>query len=88
MAAFAVLRGLLMAPVGTVGPFWPGDSPFRTVCVCVGRGGGRVCELCPGSRAWRASPLPSGPWPAGGVRSSGLYPAGGLQWRFACGFSF
>ena len=31
-----------MAPVGTVGPFWPGDSPFRTVCVCVGRGGGFV----------------------------------------------
>ena len=35
VAAFAVLRGLLMVPVGTMGPFWPGDSPFRALCMCM-----------------------------------------------------
>ena len=29
-----------MVPVGAMGPFWPGDSPFRAVCVCVCLGGG------------------------------------------------
>ena len=38
---FAVLRGLLMVPVGTMNSFWPG-----------------------------------------------VYPAGGLRWRFICGFDF
>ena len=28
-----------MVPVGAMGPFWPGDSPFRAVCVCVWGGG-------------------------------------------------
>ena len=41
-----------MVPVGAMGPFWPGDSPFRAVCVCVWGGGGLVG--CPKSRAWRA----------------------------------
>ena len=31
-----------MAPVGTVDPFWRGDSPFRAVCVCVCVCGGAV----------------------------------------------
>ena len=35
VAAFAVLKGLLIVPVGTMGPFWPGDSPLQAV-----RGGG------------------------------------------------
>ena len=38
---FAVLRGLLVVPVGTMNSFWPG-----------------------------------------------VYPAGGLRWRFTCGFDF
>ena len=28
---FSGLWGLLMVSVGTMGPFWPGDSPFRTM---------------------------------------------------------
>ena len=31
VAAFAVLKGLLIVPVGTMGPFWPGDRPLRAV---------------------------------------------------------
>ena len=31
MTAFAVLRGLLMLPVGAMGPFWPGDSSVWAV---------------------------------------------------------
>ena len=31
VAAFAVLRGLLMVPLGAMGPFWPGDGTFRAV---------------------------------------------------------
>ena len=31
VAAFAVLKGLLIVPVGTMGPFWPGDSPLQAV---------------------------------------------------------
>ena len=31
VAALAILEGLLMVPVGTVGPLWPGNGPFRTV---------------------------------------------------------
>ena len=30
-AAFTVLRGLLIVPVGTLGLCWPGDSPFQDV---------------------------------------------------------
>ena len=38
-----------MAPVRTVGPFWPGDSPFRTACVCVcGEGGGEFVSCVQG----------------------------------------
>ena len=31
MAAFAVQGGLLMVPLGAMGPFWPGDGTFRAV---------------------------------------------------------
>ena len=55
VAAFAVLRGLLMVPVGAMGPLWPGDSPSPAV------GGGpvskiessaRVCPACQGVSCW------------------------------------
>ena len=42
--------GLLMVPVRAMGPFWPGDSPFRALCVCVWGGGGPY-GLCPKLRA-------------------------------------
>ena len=42
VAAFAVLKGLLIVPVGTMGPFWPGDSPLQAVRG--GGGGWRVAE--------------------------------------------
>ena len=38
--ACAVLKGLLIVPVGTRGPFWPRDSLFQAV----GWGGG-LCAL-------------------------------------------
>ena len=44
-AAFAVLRGLLMVPVGTMGSFWPGVNPFQAPDA--------ACGLCPELRAWR-----------------------------------
>ena len=31
-----------MVPVRAMGPFWPGDSPFRALCVCVWGGGGTL----------------------------------------------
>ena len=31
MATFAVLRGLLMVSLGTMGPFWPGNGAFWAV---------------------------------------------------------
>ena len=40
VAAFAVLKGLLIVPVGTMGPFWPGDSPLQAVRGGGGGGGG------------------------------------------------
>ena len=46
--------GYLIVPVRAMGPFWPGDSPFRAVCVCLVGGWGGACGLCPKSRAWRA----------------------------------
>ena len=46
MAAFVVLKGLLIIPVGSMGPFKPGNSPFQAV----GEGKG-TCGLCPKSRA-------------------------------------
>ena len=27
--------GVLMVPVGAIGPFWPGDGLFRALCVCL-----------------------------------------------------
>ena len=30
-AAFAVLKGLLIVPVGAMGHFYPGDNPLQTV---------------------------------------------------------
>ena len=56
LAAFALLRGLLMVPVGSMGPFWPGDRPFQAVGELLGYVQNR--ELSP-----RASP--SKVFPAG-----------------------
>ena len=42
-----------------------------------GESGGGTCRLCPKSRARRMRTSPSG-----------VYPAGGLWWRFACSFDF
>ena len=39
--ACAVLKGLLIVPVGTRGPFWPRDSLFQAV----GWGGGGLCAM-------------------------------------------
>ena len=35
-AAFAVLKRLLIVPVDTMGPFWPGDSPLQAERECGG----------------------------------------------------
>ena len=45
VSSFAVLKGLLIVPVGAMGSFWPGVNTFKGV--------GR-CGLCPRSRAWCA----------------------------------
>ena len=41
--ACAVLKGLLIVPVGTRGPFWPRDSLFQAVGW--GGGGGGLCAM-------------------------------------------
>ena len=51
-----------MVPVGAMGPFWPGDSPFRAVCVCVW---GRGLVGCAQSRELGARASPSEVYPAG-----------------------
>ena len=63
-----------MVPEGTMGPFWPGDSPFWTVWW--GRGAGlQVVSKFESSALARAMP-------------SEVYPAGKLQKHFTCGFHF
>ena len=57
-AAFVVLRGLIMVPVGAMDLSWPGDGPFRAV------GGGLVgCMRVRGLA--RAGALPWGVYPVG-----------------------
>ena len=65
MAGFAVLGGggrggLLIAPIVTMGSFWPGVGPFRAL----GEAGG----LCPGSGGRRRRTAPAGGYPARGVQ--------------------
>ena len=59
--ACAVLKGLLIVPVGTRGPFWPWDSLFQAV----GWGGGGACAPCPILRAWHVCTLLSKIYPDG-----------------------
>ena len=74
-AAFVVLGGLIMVPVGAMDLSWPGDSPFRAVG---GGGGGGVWGGVWGVGGLaRAGALP---W--------GVYPVGKLPWHFTCGFDF
>ena len=67
MAAFAVLEGLIIcvlylclaAPVATMGPFSPGDSPFRAVGELVG------CVQVPVGTVGPLSPCDSPSWAVG-----------------------
>ena len=53
LAAFAVLRGLLMVSVGAMRPIWSGNGPLWTV----GTGGGSVWAVSKSrNRYVRASP--------------------------------
>ena len=64
LAAFAVLGGLIVVHVWTMGPFWPGDSPFQALREgCGGEGG--TCGLCPKSRARCLRASTSEVYPAG-----------------------
>ena len=58
MTAFAVLRELLIVPVRTMGPCWPGIALSRLW-------GEGACALCPKSRAQRLLAWPSEVYPTG-----------------------